>query len=255
MAARTIAFGDIHGELEQLLTLMSRLPELGAEDTLVFLGDYIDRGADSRGVIDYLMSLPARTPARVVCLRGNHEDAWLRVRNAGWDEFVLPPCNGTLAALRSFTGRPASGVKEPASNAELELLTTGNFLPDAVVTWFAQLPYWYEDEHAIYVHAGLPAAGVGDDAGFLHPSKVADPLVLLWLRTERFFRSYRGKRVVVGHTLTEFLPQELSSHTPDDPKDLWAGENVVALDTGGGNGGFLTALELPALRVYESLDR
>lgn len=57
----------------------------------------------------------------------------------------------------------------------------------------------------------------------------------------------------MGHTKTETLPPELSTHTPDDPTDMWAGECVVALDTGcGSQDGFLTALELPAMTVYES---
>jgi serine/threonine protein phosphatase 1 len=81
---------------------------------------------------------------------------------------------------------------------------------------------------------------------------VPDPLVLLWIRTESFFRAYRGKLVVFGHTRTEFLPQELSQYTPEDPTDLWAGEHVLGIDTGCGSGGFLTAVELPAMRVYES---
>ena len=45
---------------------------------------------------------------------------------------------------------------------------------------------------------------------------------------------------------------ELSGYTPEDPSDLWAGDNVVGIDTCCGNGGFLTAFELPALNVYES---
>ena len=122
--------------------------------------------------------------------------------------------------------------------------------PKVVVDWFRGLPYWYEDEHAIYVHAGLPRGS----EGFIHPRAVTDPIVLLWLRDDYFFRNYRGKLVVFGHTRTEYLPPELSGYTPEDPTDLWAGENVVGIDTGCGNGGFLTALELPAMNVYESRD-
>jgi diadenosine tetraphosphatase ApaH/serine/threonine PP2A family protein phosphatase len=96
--------------------------------------------------------------------------------------------------------------------------------------------------------AGLPRV----NGEFVHPARVENPLVLLWIRTEDFFRNYRGKPVVFGHTRTEFLPQELSSHTPDDPTDLFAGENAIGIDTGCGHGGFLTAVELPALHVYES---
>jgi serine/threonine protein phosphatase 1 len=212
------------------------------------MGDYIDRGPESRQVIEYIMGLHERTPAKIVALRGNHEDAWLRVRHKGWDEFVLPPGNGCLAAMRSFTGGPAPSPGEAPQPEEWEALSTASFLPKDVVEWMEGLPYWYEDDHAIYVHAGLPRV----EERFLHPNEVEDPLILLWIRTDDFFRNYRGKRVVVGHTRTEFLPQELSSYTPEDPTDLWAGENVVAIDTGAGNGGFLSALEMPALHVYES---
>ena len=111
-----------------------------------------------------------------------------------------------------------------------------------------ELPYWYEDEHAIYVHAGLTQK----DGAFPHPRDAEPQTALLWTRTQAFFREYRGKRVVVGHTKTELLPPELSTYTPEDPTDLWAGECVLALDTGCGSGGFLTAVELPSLTVYES---
>jgi len=68
----------------------------------------------------------------------------------------------------------------------------------------------------------------------------------------QFFLDYRGKLVVVGHTSTDNLPPELSSFTPEDPLDMWVGENVIVTDTGCGKGGFLTCLELPAKRTYES---
>jgi serine/threonine protein phosphatase 1 len=248
MAGRTFAIGDIHGEPAHLFRLLSCLPRLNADDTIVLLGDYLDRGPNSRQLVEYVMSLSSRTAARVVCLRGNHEDAWLRVCKVGWDEFVTPVGNGCLATLRSFTGEPPPRDGEAARADEMMALTTGSFFPDEVVTWLDSLPFWYEDQHAIYVHAGLPREG----DRFLHPSEVENPLVLLWIRTEDFFRNYRGKHVVFGHTRTEFLPQELSSYTPDDPTDLFAGENAVGIDTGCGHGGFLTAVELPAFRVYES---
>jgi len=248
MAHRSFAIGDIHGDTAHLFKLLSCLPKLDADDTLVFVGDYVDRGPNSAQVVEYVRSLSSRTPAKVVALRGNHEDAWLRVVERGWDEFVLPPLNGCLAALRSYLGGPHPREGELPQKNEQMPLTTGSFFPDEVVDWFRTLPYWYEDEHAIYVHAGLPRG----DNGFLHPSEVPDQQALLWLRNADFFRNYRGKLVVFGHTRTEYLPPELSGYTPEDPTDLWAGENVVGIDTGCGNGGFLTALELPAMNVYES---
>jgi serine/threonine protein phosphatase 1 len=250
MAQRTFAIGDIHGETKHLYKLMSCLPKLDAQDTVVFLGDYIDRGPASAEVVEFVRTLHQKTPAKIVALRGNHEDAWLRVIDRGWDEFVTPPGNGCLAAFRSYAGGPVPREDERPLQSEAELFTSGEFFPKVVVDWFRALPYWYEDEHAIYVHAGLPRGS----EGFVHPGKVEDPIVLLWLRDDYFFRNYRGKLVVFGHTRTEYLPPELSGYTPEDPTDLWAGENVVGIDTGCGNGGFLTALELPAMNVYESRD-
>ena len=107
MAGRTFAVGDIHGELDALLTVLGKLPELDEHDTLVFVGDYVDRGPQSAQVIAHVRELARGPGPKVVCLRGNHEDAWLRVIDAGWDEFVLPTGNGCLATLRSFTGEDA----------------------------------------------------------------------------------------------------------------------------------------------------
>jgi serine/threonine protein phosphatase 1 len=180
-----------------------------------------------------------------VALRGNHEDAWLRVMERGWLEFVLPEGNGCLATMRSFTKAP---MDKPMLAKEREALLKGNFFPKDVEEWMKALPYFYEDDHAIYVHAGLPHG----PQGFFHPSQAPEPAALLWLRDEKFFRDYRGKLVVFGHTATAFLPPELSTYTPEDPLDIWAGPCCVGLDTGAGKGGFLTALELPAMHVYES---
>ncbi len=248
MPGRTFVVGDIHGDIDALRTLFARLPAMVAADTVVFLGDYLDRGAHSAEVIGFVRALEEQGRFSVVCLRGNHEDAWLRVIDGGWDEFVYPPGNGCLAAMRSFTGGIPPQDDERPSVDEIGPLYLGSFFPKDVIAWMRGLAYFHEDEHGIYVHAGL----IERDGVFAHPRDTTPRIALLWTRSEEFFRNYRGKRVVVGHTVTETLPPELSFHTPSDPSDLWAGECVVAIDTGAGKGGFLTALELPALVVWES---
>lgn len=75
MAGRTFAIGDIHGELGHLRKLMAKLPRLDTQDTLVFLGDYIDRGPHSKQVVEYVRYLPKMIQTKVIALRGNHEDA------------------------------------------------------------------------------------------------------------------------------------------------------------------------------------
>ena len=247
----TITIGDIHGELDQLRLLLSRLPPLTENDTLLFLGDYVDRGPSSAQVIELLrFELPASTPAKVVCLRGNHEDAWLRIVREGYPRFVIPPANGCRPCMRSFTGQQGR-LSGEAARLEYEALFSGSFLPGDVVAWMTALPCWYEDRHAIYVHAGLPCS----EGRWLHPSEVTDPRPLIWSRSREFFDAYHGKQVICGHTNTTLLPPDRSRYTPDDPRDLWARGDVIAVDTGCGKGGFLTALVLPQMLVYESRTR
>lgn len=251
MGYRTFAIGDIHGDLPALVWLLERLPSLDSCDTLVFVGDYIDRGAQSKQVIDYVRRLPKRTTARVIALRGNHEDAWLRVLEKGWPEFVLVATNGCRETMESYVGRYLSEAGDLPEPDDLRSLLTGAFFPPDVVEWMKALHWYYEDEHAIYVHAGLPKG----PEGYLHPSQATEPkarATLLWCRDKDFVKTYRGKRVVFGHTMTACLPPELSSYTPEDPGDIWIGHSVIGLDTGCGKGGFLTAIELPAMNVYES---
>jgi serine/threonine protein phosphatase 1 len=247
VSGRTFAIGDVHGDLASLELLLSRLPTLTKDDTVVFLGDYVDRGPNSAGVVAHVRKM-YDNPAKVVALRGNHEDAWLHVVDKGWLEYILPRGNGCLESYRSFTGGAVPEDDEVPTPAELEAMAKGGFLPADVVAWFRELPYFYEDEHAIYVHAGIKRV----DGKFPHPADVRPPRALLWLRDRDFFANYRGKLVVFGHTTTRTLPNELSTYTPDDPTDLWAGPACVGLDTACGKGGFLTAFELPARVVYES---
>ena len=71
------AIGDIHGNVRALNDLLEKiLPQMSSDDTLVFLGDYIDRGPNVRDCIDRIIDLKKRSPFSVVTLRGNHED-WM----------------------------------------------------------------------------------------------------------------------------------------------------------------------------------
>src|SRR5215471_4375763 len=146
MAKRTFAIGDIHGDLEALFKILSCFPSLTKDDTLVFVGDYIDRGPKSRDVVEYIRKLSSQTSAKVVCLRGNHEDAWLRVIERGWPEYVLPPVNGCLACMRSFQKKPPPEEMERPRQEEMDLLLHGGFFPRDVVEWMQALPFWYEDD-------------------------------------------------------------------------------------------------------------
>lgn len=250
MANRTFAIGDIHGDLAALKRVLLKLPRPDAQDTIVLLGDYVDRGPESRQVIEFVrQAMPKAFASKIVALRGNHEDGWIRVASGGWPEFIIPTPNGCLATMRSYTGKIHFEGDVP-SKEEFGVMQRAGFFPDDVVDWMMNLPFFYEDAHAIYVHAGLVREN--GSGRWLHPSETSPRETLLWVRTMDFFQNYRGKRVVCGHTSTDNLPPELSQFTPEDPLDMWVYENVLAIDTGCGKGGFLTAVELPSMVVYES---
>ena len=100
------AIGDIHGCVNELRALLNLLP-LTPESTVVFLGDYIDRGGNSKGVIDTIIEL--RGHCRVVTLKGNHEAMFLDfLDHPGSARAGLFICNGGSATLASYaneTGR------------------------------------------------------------------------------------------------------------------------------------------------------
>ena len=132
----------------------------------------------------------------------------------------------------------------------LRLLNPRSWFPQDLHDWLQRLPTWYEDTHAIYVHAGLE----GEGSTWLHPS-LAHSRNLMWCREPDFFRHYQGKRVIFGHTQTSELPIDHLSFFAkifDDRTDVWLRGSLIGLDTGCGKGGFLSAIELPTGTVYES---
>ena len=251
MGKRTFAIGDIHGDRVALTRLMSRLPRLTADDTVVFIGDYVDRGPDPLGVIRDVQAFCGSSVAKVVTLRGNHEDKWIISRDKPDLAFLVQVNNGCHTTYRSIRGVPPLGPNESLPTAELrEMLEVKNWMPLDLHEWMSALPLWYEDEHAIYVHAGLD----GEGTEWKHPS-ASRPAPLMWMRDPGFFTGYRGKRLVFGHTPTTELPVDHLGPVAkwfDDPGDIWIRGDLIGIDTGAGKGGFLSAIELPKGKVYES---
>jgi serine/threonine protein phosphatase 1 len=211
---KIFAIGDIHGCLHHLEQLIEKLPIRKEKDLLVFIGDYIDRGTDSRGVVDYVRQLQENLYP-TVCLLGNHEQMFLDYL-AGQNEETFM-YNGGLESLASygFTGR------NKISTADL---------PPEHLSFFQDLQHLYETDDFIFVHAGM-RPGVP-----LSGQRLAD---LLWIRFDFIRSDYDfGKTVIFGHTpLSRTLP--------------FYGVKKVGIDTGAVYGGRLTCLELPEMRVYQ----
>lgn len=250
MTARTIVIGDIHGQFDHLRRLWGRLPAITEADTVVFLGDYIDRGAQSREVIEFVRGLSAQIPARIVTLMGNHERMLLDAYEKEMVAPLLPPPNGCLAAYLSLTGEALAVNDDDKHEQLLRRLKVREWLPPSIYDWLTELQLWYEDEHAIYVHAGLE----GEGKVWSHPTQSQEG-ALLWMREDDFWKGYSGKRLVFGHTVTTHLPTDHLNWLGrqfDDPGDVWIRGDLIGVDTGCGKGGFLSAVVLPSLDIYES---
>ena len=110
---RVYAIGDIHGCLDRLAAVHEQIAEdLGSrpvdESILVHLGDYVDRGPNSRGVVDLLRAAQAREPDVFICLKGNHEEMMVDGCSGRTDDFVFWTDNGgdaTMMSVIEFTGQ------------------------------------------------------------------------------------------------------------------------------------------------------
>ncbi len=166
---RTIAIGDIHGCLAALDGLIQEIkPE--SHDRLIFLGDYIDRGPDSKGVIDRLLEL--RKSCEAICLLGNHEIIFRSILGGLPAETWLG-----LGGQQTLTSYGGALERVPVSHWE--------FL-------YGLLPY-YETEKEIYLHANYDAC---------LPLSEQSEQMLFWEHLSKSVpqRHCSGKHVVVGHT-------------------------------------------------------
>lgn len=215
------AIGDIHGELEKLQSLHDHIAQFhnalypNRPHTRIHLGDYVDRGPDSHGVIDYIQSLCEDEDFNVINLKGNHETLMLQAhqspKNTALRHWLV---NGGEQTMASYED------EAPKSNLQAHL------------NWIKQLPSLYKDEprNLIFVHAGINPE--------TYPEH--DEAVHLWTRNATFFESehwmnpaLRGATVIHGHTptLTDY---------PDISKD----GRRINVDTGACYGGPLSAVVL-----------
>ena len=209
----TYAIGDIHGSLEKLNDLIDRLP---ADDLLVFLGDYLDKGPNSREVIDCLISISKERPCRF--LIGNHEYVWLEHLKFGKRQDFLNRFGG-LATLASYCGENSATSFSDLSDLNRAFASHMGFL--------TSLEPFVIGENWVCVHGGI-SPDFGDEDLLTHNLEK-----LVFLRFERTAsdNSWRGKSVICGHSVVG-----------GDPV---AGQNTIAIDTGAWmDEGRLTALNL-----------
>ena len=113
MAGRTLAIGDIHGNLDQFDALLEAIT-LTPDDHLILLGDYVDRGPDSAGVLKRILSL--QKTHHVTAIKGNHEEMMLAARAGRGDLLLEWTLNGGDTTLKSYAGWRATIKDIPAEH-------------------------------------------------------------------------------------------------------------------------------------------
>lgn len=222
---RIYCIGDIHGRLDLLDRTLGRitadLAAAPARDMLfVFLGDYIDRGPSSAGVIDRLSALSDIVPT--VFLRGNHESVFIDFL---WQPRVLPfwKSMGGYPTLMSY------GIVPPLQPTERDCLRVAEALqvamPDSHRTFLESLQTTHTEGDYLFVHAGLRPG---------RPVATQDEHDLLWIREAFLNSTLRHERFVIH------------GHTPVSEPELRP--NRINIDTGAFASGRLTCIALEADR-------
>jgi serine/threonine protein phosphatase 1 len=185
---RKIAISDIHGCSKTFRAMLEDVLQFSKEDKLYLLGDYVDRGPDSKGVLDYIMELKA-DDYQVHCLMGNHEAMMLEARVLK-EETPVWRFNGGIATMQSFSATSISQI------------------PQHYFDFLNEMEDYMLVDDYILVHAGLNFQAAPDNRGkrdFLW--KVKNPLVdrksLLWIRDwyDEIDRDWLGERIIIhGHT-------------------------------------------------------
>lgn len=209
---RIFVIGDIHGYLNKLQELWRKIDPDPQRDQIVFLGDYVDRGPNSREVVELVLLIKREFP-RTVCLMGNHELMlldYLTYRKDPWTFFL----NGGVETIHSY---------------ELIGDDPESQMPHEHMGFFNSLKLYYETEEYLFVHAGIRH-------GMPLNQQTLDDL--LWIRGD-FIDCDKdfGKLVIFGHTP---FPRPLVQ------------QNKIGIDTGAGYGGRLTCLELPTRVFYSA---
>lgn len=211
MAGRLLAIGDIHGCARALQTLLAAVAP-SAEDTVVVLGDVLDRGPDSRGVVDQLLAL--RNQCHLRPILGNHEEMALAVfqKKTPPDQWIRFGGGATLESYGLRNGLEA--------------------VPEEHVAFLQTFVDYFEEDDLFFVHANYEAQ---------LPLSAQKAEWLRWRSLDECLPAPHcsGKTAIVGHT-------------PDRTGELFSWRHLVCIDTYCYGGGWLTALEPRTGRYWQA---
>ncbi len=222
---------DIHGCVKTVTELVNDLIRPMRTDEIYFLGDYVDRGPDSKGVIDFIRTMQ-RGGYNVLALKGNHEDfmvelydAEMKSKNAWWSNFGNKKHKAWLEI----------GGKSTLTSFGVQHIRD---VPADYIEWMRTLPHYYELDLFVLVHAGL---------NFKNEDPYEDLNSMLWLREYEIKpEKIGGRRIIHGH-----VPVNMELITQSIRNKVY---KFIDLDNGpylSGKDGFgnLVALELNSMEM------
>jgi serine/threonine protein phosphatase 1 len=213
--------GDIHGCVSELTYLLENLP-LKPADQIVFLGDYIDRGPDSKAVVSYLIGMAKAIDNEMVFLKGNHEDMLLAYLGFAGNYGEMFLANGGQATLASY-GIPPMAMSQDSTMARI---------PADHLNFFLGLKNYHVHDSFLCVHAGVQP---------LKALEVQSDIDMLWIRNEFIANRHRlPYTVIFGHTPQIDVLFDLPSK--------------IGIDTGVVYGRKLSCIELDEKNLFQ-IDR
>lgn len=220
MNSNKFIIGDIHGMSDMLNVLLREWnPD---SERLIFLGDYIDRGKQSKEVLKTVLNLKEYYDA--VLLKGNHEDMLLQWLDNPVELADFYLAQGGYETLRSF------GIDTKYNYEKQAFIFYEAYI--SVIESIRDMQYYHQDKDHIYVHAGINP----------HVDKIEDmsPIDLLWIRNAFFYKEHRiNKKVVFGHTPTRLINSNYLN-------EVWVSNcgKKIGIDGGAASGGYLIGLRI-----------
>ena len=222
---KRFAIGDIHGCHLTFRHLLEDHLQPTKEDEILLLGDLIDRGPDSKGVVDLALDLKAKG-YKVEVFMGNHEEMLISgLKSPDWENHFLT--FGGKETLESF------GV------------TSVHQLPKLYLEFFKTMKLYREDEDYLFSHAGFNFENSGTIYSDIHAMK--------WIREMNPNPLFlRGRKVVHGHVP---IPMEVAKSRVADPNQLTWDLDTGCVYTGRQGMGYLSAVELNSRKFYTVSNR
>jgi serine/threonine protein phosphatase 1 len=214
--------GDIHGEYDKLINLLKRVNFDYSKDTLIQLGDVVDRGPDVYSCVEELLKIK-----NLIAIRGNHDFCWLEFLKTGQSLLFN---QGAMETEQSYV------LNSVDPSVHFDFFNN-------------QLKYYIDQENNLFVHGGFNR--------HKHVDEENDPEVFYWDRdlwlaalsyanmknqTYPFKMKDKFHHVFIGHTPTSYWNSEMKPMTA---------ANITNLDTGSGKGGLLTIMNLRTREYFQ----